>query len=46
MGAKPLRFIFNEMDGFIKVNNRHRFLVLFDYGWCDETCNNIEYLIS
>ena len=42
-GAKPLRFMFDKIDGFIKVHNRVRYLVLFDYGWCDEICNNINH---
>ena len=46
MGAKPLRLMFNKIDGFIKVPNRIRYLVLFDHEGCDEVCNNIKYLIS
>ena len=42
-GAKPLRFMFDKIDGFIKVHNRIRYLVLFDYEWCDEICNNINH---
>ena len=38
--------MFDEIDGFVKFHNRIRYLVLFDYGWCDEICNNIKYLIS
>ena len=33
MGAKPLLITYNERDGFIKVQNGVRYLVLlFDYG--------------
>ena len=42
-GAKPLRFMFDKIDGFIKVHNRIRYVVLFNYGWCDEICNNINH---
>ena len=31
---------------FVKVHNRIGYLVLFDYGWRDEICHNIKYLIS
>ena len=31
--AKPLRIRFDEIDGFIEINERIRYLVLFDYGW-------------
>ena len=44
-GAKRLRFMLHKMDGFIKVHNKIRCLVLFDYGWCDEICNNIKFHI-
>ena len=45
-GAKPLRIMFDEIDGLIKIHNRIRYLVLFDYGWCDKICDRIKYLIS
>ena len=45
-GAKPLRFMVDKIEAFLKVHNRIRYLVLFDYGWCDEICNNIKYLTS
>ena len=32
MGAKPLRFMFEKINGFFKVHNRIRYLVLFDHG--------------
>ena len=31
MGAKPLRISFDKIDGFIKIHNKIRYLVLFDY---------------
>ena len=44
--AKPLHFMFNKIDRFLKVYNRSRSLVLFDCGCCDEICDNIKYFIS
>ena len=41
-----MRFMFYKIDIFIKVHNRIRYLVSFDYGWCDEICNSIKYLLS
>ena len=31
--AKPLRFRYDKKDGFIKIHNGIRYLVLFDCGW-------------
>ena len=36
MGAKPLGIRFDEIDGFIKIYDRIRYLVLFYSGWCDK----------
>ena len=44
--AKPLRNMFDETDGFIKIYDGIRYLVLFDYGCCDKICDRIKYLIS
>ena len=44
--AKPLRIKYGEIDGFIKINNGIRYLVLFDYSWLDKICDRIKYLIS
>ena len=35
-GAKPLRIMFDKIDGFIKIRDGIRCLVLFDFGWCDK----------
>ena len=32
-GAKPLRIRLNKIDGFIKIHNKIRYLVLFDYNY-------------
>ena len=45
-GAKPLRVRFNKIDGFIKIYDEIRYLVLFDCSCCDEICDRIKYLIS
>ena len=40
-GAKPLRIRFNKIDGFIKIHDKIRHLVLFDYSDCDKICDKI-----
>ena len=45
MGAKPLRIRYNKIDGFIKIHNKIRYLVLFDEK-CDKIWDRIKYLIS
>ena len=45
-GAKPLRIRFDKIDAFIKIHDKNRYLVLFDYSYCDKICNRINYLIS
>ena len=44
-GAKPLRISYDKIDGFIKIHNKIRYLVLF-YDYCDKICDRIKYLIS
>ena len=45
--VKPLRIRFDEIDGFIKIHDGIRCIVLFDYGWLVIGLNNrIKYLIS
>ena len=44
--AKPLHIRFDEIDGFIKINDGIRYLVLFGPGWYDAIYNRIRYLIS
>ena len=46
MGAKPLRIRFDEIDGFIKIYDEIRYLVLFGPGWYDTICNRIRYPTS
>ena len=44
--AKPLRIGFDKIDGLVKIHNKIRYLVLFDYNYCDKICDKIKYLIS
>ena len=46
MIAKPLHFRFDEIDGFIRVYDGTRYLVLFGSGKYDSIYNRITYLIS
>ena len=41
-----MRIRFNKIDGFIKIHNNIRYLVLFNYGYCDKICDRIKYVIS
>ena len=45
-GAKPLHIRFAKTDGFIKIHDKMRYLILFDYSYCDKICHKIKYLIS
>ena len=36
----------SKIDGFIRIHNKIRYLVLFDYSYCDKICDKIKYLIS
>ena len=45
IGSISLRIRFSVIDGFIKVDDGIRYLVLFSYLY-DEICNRIKYLIS
>ena len=44
-GAKPLGIWLNKIDGFIKIYNKIRYLVLFDYSYCDKIFDRAKYLI-
>ena len=46
MGSIPLRIRFDEIDGFIKICDGIRYLVLFSNSWYDKICDRIKYLIS
>ena len=36
MGVKPLCIMSDEIDGFIEIHDKGRYLVLFDYCYCDK----------
>ena len=46
IGAKPLHIRVNKIDGFIKIYDGTRYLVLFDPEEHDAIYNRIRYLIS
>ena len=46
MGAKSSGIRFNEIDRFIKIHDKIRYLLLFDYSCCDKICDKIKYVIS
>ena len=41
-----MRIRFDKIDGYIKIHDKIRYLVLFDYSYCDEICDQITYLVS
>ena len=45
-GAKPLRLRFDKNRWYIKIHDKIRYFVLFDYSYCDEVCDKIKYIIS
>ena len=45
-GAKLLCTRYDEIDGFIKIHDELRYLLLFDYDWFNKICDRIKYLIS
>ena len=46
MGAKPLHIRFGKLDGFIKILNKIRYSVLFNYSYCNKSCDKIKYVMS
>ena len=36
MGSKPLGIMFDKIDGFMKIYDGIRYLVLFDHSWYDK----------
>ena len=36
----------NEIHAFIKIQDRIKYLVLFDYCWFNKICDRIQYLMS
>ena len=46
IGSRSLHVMFDDIDGFIKICDGIRYLVLFHYGWVDKICDRIKHLIS
>ena len=46
IGPKPLRIRFNKVDGFIRIYDGTRYLVLFGPERYDATYNRIRYLTN
>ena len=46
MGSKPLRVRFHNIDAFIQIYDRNKYLVLLSRTWFDEICDRIKYLVS
>ena len=46
VGEKLLCIRYDERDGYIKIQDRIRYLALFDYGWFDIICGKIKYITS
>ena len=46
IGAKPLHIRFDKIDGFIRVYDGNRYLVLFGLEKYDAIYNRIRYLIN
>ena len=44
-GAKPFRLRYDKIDGFIKIRDKIRYIVLFD-DWSDKIFDRIKYLIN
>ena len=41
-----MRIGYDEIHGFIKIQDRIRCLILFGYGWFEKICDKIKYLVS
>ena len=46
MSVKPLHIRFNEIDWFIKIHDKIRYLALFDYSYCDKICDKIKCFVT
>ena len=45
MSEKPLRIWFDKTDGFIKIYDGIRCLVLFNHGWYDQIYGRNRYIV-
>ena len=46
MGSKPLRICFDKIEGFIKICDGIRYLVILGHSWFNEICDINKYLMS
>ena len=46
MGFRPLRIWFDKIEGFIKIYDGIRYLVILGDSWFDEICDINKYLMS
>ena len=46
MGSKPLHIWFDGIDGFMKIYDGIRYLVLLGHNWFDEIFDSVKYLIT
>ena len=46
IGSKPLRIIFNKIDGFVRIYDGTRYLTLFGTEKYDAIYGRIKYLVS
>ena len=46
MGSKPLRIWFDKIEGFVKIYDGIRYLVILGHSWFDEICHINKYLMS
>ena len=42
---ETVRIKFNKIEGFIKIHDKIRYLVLFNYSYCNKMCHEIRYLL-
>ena len=45
IGVETVRIKFNKIEGFIKIHDKIRYLVLFNYSYCNKMCYEIKYLL-
>ena len=46
MGRKSLRIRFNKINGFIKIYEGIRYLILYNYERYNAICDKMKYLLS
>ena len=46
MGSRPVRIRFDKIDGFIKIYDGIRYLIILDHDRLDKIWDSIKYVIS